>query len=257
MQIHSDHSLGDQVQPLACVEIGGGSVQTVLFANGDRPRLLNGAHRPDGAVLACAVPGLISKGIVLHASNLGWRNIDPVEALGLEGPAAIVMNDAEAAALGEAALRGSDGLGALVYLCIGTGIGGAVVRDGNVLRSNLFGHNAEEHGSAFGDLKCRCGRRGCLETVAAGWALPDPLTDEHLYPLAGLLSAAVDALPLADEGTVVIGGGIARRYPQIVTLMKSHFTTRNVDHTRAPYAAKSAAAWGLRYALQGTVEALV
>ena len=36
----------DPEQLLACVEIGGGSMQTVLFSNGDQPRLLDGAHHP-------------------------------------------------------------------------------------------------------------------------------------------------------------------------------------------------------------------
>jgi predicted NBD/HSP70 family sugar kinase len=254
MQIPSG---SDPHQLLACVEIGGASMQTVLFNNGDRPRLLEGAHQPDGAQLALAVPGLVSDGIVVHASNLGWRNVDPVRQLRLTGPAAVVLNDAEAAALGEAALRGSDGLRSLVYLCIGTGVGGAVIRDGKVLRSNLFGHNAEDHGSSFGDAACRCGRYGCLETVSAGWALPEPLGEKELVVLAERLAAAIEVHPLADDGTIVIAGGIARRYPDLVHLMKLRLDTRDVEHTLAPYDAKSAAAWGLRYVLRGEVEALV
>jgi predicted NBD/HSP70 family sugar kinase len=260
MQIPNARRSGPQddlQRPLACIEIGGGSIQTVLFGLGDRPQLLDGARQPKGSTLALAVPGLISGGIVVHASNLDWRNVDPVERLGLQGPAELVMNDAEAAALGEGALRGSDGLAALVYVCVGTGIGGAVIRDGEVLQSNLFGHNAEEYGTAFGDIECRCGRRGCLETVASGWALPDPLSDDHLHTLADLLATAITSHPLADDGTIVIGGGIARRYPRLVTLMKPLFDDRSVEHTLAPYEAKSAAAWGLRYSLHGEVEALV
>jgi hypothetical protein len=247
----------DATQLLACVEIGGGSIQTVLFNNGDQPRLLAGAHQPTGALLALAVPGLISDGIVVHASNLDWRNVDPVQELRLTGPAAAVLNDAEAAALGEAALRGTDGLESLVYLCVGTGIGGAVIRNGQVLRSNLFGHNAEDHGSSFGDKACRCGRYGCLETVSAGWALPEPLGEKELVILAERLAAAIEVHPLTDEGTIVIAGGIARRYPDLIHLLKLRLDTRDVEHTLAPYDAKSAAAWGLRYLLRGEVEALV
>jgi predicted NBD/HSP70 family sugar kinase len=250
---HDDHP--DQL--LACVEIGGGSMQTVLFSNGDQPRLLDGAHHPDGSLLALAVPGLIADGIVVHASNLDWRNVDPVQALGLNGPATVVINDAEAAALGEAALRGTDGLGSLVYICCGTGIGGAVIRDGKILRSNLFGHNAEDHGASFGDKPCRCGRHGCLETVAAGWALPEPLGEKDLIILAERLAAAIEVHPLAQEGTVVVAGGIARRYPDLVHLLKLRLDTRDIEHTLAPYDAKSAAAWGLRYLLRGAVEAFV
>lgn len=246
MQIH---------RPLACVEIGGGSVQTVLFVDGERPRLIDGARHTSGTQLAIAVPGIVTDGIVVHASNLGWRLTDPVRALELDGPADVVMNDAEAAALGEAALRGTDGLRSLVYLCIGTGIGGAVVRHGEVVMSNLFGHNAEDHGTAFGDLECRCGRRGCLETVASGWALPDPIDDVDLRVVADRLAAAIESHPLACEGTIVIGGGIARRYLSLVTLVKHRLSERIVEHTLAPYDAKSAAAWGLRYVLRGAIEA--
>ena len=242
---------------LACVEVGGGSMQTVLFTNGDQPRLLDGAHHPNDALLALAVPGLISDGVVVHASNLGWHHVDPVRMLRLTGPATVVVNDAEAAALGEAALRGADGLRSLVYICIGTGIGGAVIRDGEVLRSNLFGHNAEDHGSAFGDKACKCGRYGCLETVSAGWALPEPLGEKELVILAERLAAAIEVHPLAAEGTVVVAGGIARRYPDLVHLMKLRLDTRDVEHTLAPYDAKSAAAWGLRYLVRGEVEPLL
>lgn len=254
MQINGTGAAHDE-RPLACVEIGGGSVQTVLFVQGRRPRLVDGAHRSSGTQLAIAVPGIISDGVVVHASNLGWRFTDPVRALALQGPADLVMNDAEAAALGEAALRGTDGLRSLVYLCIGTGIGGAVVRDGEVVRSNLFGHNAEDHGRAFGDLECRCGRRGCLETVASGWSLPEPIDDALLHVVADRLAAAIDAEPLASGGTIVIGGGIARRYLSLVTHLKHALPNRIVEHTLAPYDAKSAAAWGLRFVLRGALEA--
>jgi predicted NBD/HSP70 family sugar kinase len=244
MQIHPG-------RPLACVEVGGGSVQTVLFTNGLEPRIEAGAVQPPGFALAVAVPGIIADGVVREASNLGWRNEDPVERLELEGPAEAVLNDAEAAALGEAALRGDAGLRRLVYLGIGTGIGGAVVADGRVLRTNLFGHNAPGHGNVFGSLPCRCERRGCLETVAAGWALPDPIPGELVIIVANRLASAIDRHELSAEGTVVIGGGIARRYPLLVEELARALAERNVEGSLAPPDVKSAAAWGLRYALTG------
>ena len=240
--------------PLACVEIGGGSVQTVLFGTGGQAQVLDGAHQPDGALLAFAVPGHIVDGVVLEASNLGWKDTDPVEALGLSGPATLVVNDAAAAALGEGALRGQEASDRLVYVGVGTGIGGAVVQDGWVLRANLFGHNVAGHGIAFGDLACRCTRVGCLETVAAGWALPDPLTPSNLSSMASHLATAIVVHPLASIGVVVVGGGIARRYPQLVEALAELLPERDVEPSRAPVEAKSAAAWGLRSAL--TVEAV-
>jgi len=228
--------------PLACVEVGGGSIQTVLFRNGS-VEMREGAHHPPDTTLAIAVPGIIGEGVVTEATNLGWRNTDPVTELGLRGPAAVVINDAEAAALGEAALRGITG--PLVYIGIGTGIGGAVVRDGRVVRGNLFGHNALGYGNEFGSTRCRCGRIGCLETVAAGWALPDPIDAARFAYLASCVSGAIDRLALAQDGVVVIGGGIARRYPVLIDLVTSRLR-RDVESSAAPDGAKSAAAWGVR-----------
>lgn len=239
-------------QPLACVEIGGGSIQTALFENGTTPKLVDGAHQPDGFALAFAVPGIIAGGVVQEASNLGWRDIDPVAALALAGPAHVVLNDAEAAALGEADLRGEDGLRRLVYICVGTGIGGAVVVNGEVVRANLFGHNAPPHGHAFGELPCRCERRGCLETVAAGWALPDPLTGETIADLGSNLARAIELNELSRRGTVVIGGGIAKRYPDVLAVVAERLPGQRVEPSLAPDDAKSAAPWGLRYSLKGT-----
>lgn len=242
------HDVSDDA--LACVEVGGGSIQTVLFSNGTPARIIDGAHQPASARVAVAVPGLIQEGVVLWASNLGWRDTDPVTHLGLKGPAELVLNDAEAAALGEAVLRGADALSNLVYMCIGTGVGGAVVEEGRVVRANLFGHNAPGYGTRFGDAPCRCERVGCLETVAAGWALPNPLSNAHLRIVAPALAEAVEAEPLAADGPIVLGGGIARRYPKLVELIADELPHRHIEPSLVPHDAKSAAAWGLRHALQ-------
>ena len=135
-----------------------------------------GAVAPAGRPLLIAVPGLVDATTgSLAASNLGWYDVDPAEQLGLDGPAALVCNDAEAAALGESVLR--PGHPDLVFIGLGTGIGGAVVRHG-VAEANLFAH-----GGGFSRRECGCGRVGCLETVAGGWALPEVLSDADLVAI--------------------------------------------------------------------------
>lgn len=230
----------DQSPALICIEVGGGSVQTIVFdAQGDF-RILEGAHRPNGARLAMAIPGLIAGHRVVAASNLGWVDVDPVEALGLSGSADVVTNDAEAAALGETALRPPVEPEDLTYLSLGTGVGGAVVKGGLVVAGNLFGH-----AGGFGSRRCRCGRTGCLETVAGGWALPFPIADPTLEEVARSVTKAIEDEPLA-AGLVVIGGGIARRYPWIIDQIKRFLPGRVVEPSAAPPHAKSAAAWGLQ-----------
>jgi len=227
---------------LACIEVGGSGVQTVVFGVDGTAVFLDGPHQPPGACVALAVPGLIDGHRVASASNLGWIDVNPVAELGLRGAAVVVCNDAEAAALGEAELRGLGPDTVLAFVGLGTGVGGAVVAGSEVLDENLFGH-----GGAFGDRLCRCGRTGCLETVAAGWALPDALGDEQLRGVAAAVAVAVAAEPAADPAAViVVGGGIVRRHPNLVAFVQDALPTRAVEASAAPPAAKSAAAWGLR-----------
>jgi predicted NBD/HSP70 family sugar kinase len=234
---------------VACVEVGGSSTQTVVFDR-DTVVLLDGAHQPPGSHLALAVPGLLDGHRVVNASNLGWLDVDPVEILGLTGPAIVVRNDAEAAALGEVELRGHDG--DLAYVGMGTGIGGAVMGTDGAVVSNLFGH---DHG--FGELECRCGRRGCLETVAAGWAVPAELTEADLPAIANAVAHAVDREPAAHRaGLVVVSGGMARRYPALVGLVANALPGRDVEPSAAPRGAKSAAPWGLRRLVERTQAAV-
>lgn len=222
---------------ITCIEAGGSGVQTVTFAHEGPPAIEAGlgAINP-GSVLLLAVPGLIANGRVT-ASNLGWIDADPAERLGCAGPAALVMNDAEAAALGESDLRGGVDL---VFLGLGTGVGGAAVAGGRVIGGNLFGH-----ASGFSDVPCPCGRTGCLETVAAGWALPDPLPERAVSAVGAALARAVQTEPLAHPALVVVAGGLARRYPAIIDAVAAALPGRRVEPSGAPPEAKSAAAWGL------------
>jgi kanosamine 6-kinase len=224
---------------LVCVEIGGGGVETVLLDEDGIATRLDGLAAPAGLPLLIAVPGIIEDGRVVIASNLGWYDVDPAAQLGLPAPAALVGNDAETAALGESALRGGTDL---VFLGLGTGVGGAVVVDG-AATCNLFAHHP-----GFSDRTCTCTRTGCLETVAAGWALPDPLPDADLPAVARALARAVEAEPAAVPDLVVLAGGLTARHPSLVTLLAAELPHRTVEGTAA-HGTKSAAAWGLRHLL--------
>ncbi|HEX9890378.1 MAG TPA: ROK family protein [Nitriliruptorales bacterium] len=230
--------------PLACIEVGGSSVETLLLADdGTEHRRLDGAVVPDGHRVLVAVPGIVEGNRVLAASNLGWFDIDPLRALGLDRSADLVLNDAEAAALGEVALRHDQQVRDAVYVGLGTGVGGAVVIGDRIVAGNLFGHQP-----GFSDLTCPCGAVGCLETVAAGWALPTPLRPGDRDAIAAAVARAIDSEPLATPSLVVIAGGLARRYPDLVPAIGARLPDRSVAPSAAPNGAKSAAAWGLRLA---------
>ncbi|HKJ93424.1 MAG TPA: ROK family protein [Longimicrobiales bacterium] len=112
-------------------------------------------------------------GVVRFAPNLDWHDV-PLgasleEALDLQ---VSVLNDVRAVALGEwlnGAGRNTDDM---VCVFVGTGIGGGVVSAGHLLEgcSNAAG----EIGHMVVDLDgpaCHCGRTGCLEAFAGGWAI--------------------------------------------------------------------------------------
>ncbi len=223
---------------VACVEVGASSIQTVLLCPEGTVTILTGAHEPPAKTpLLIAVPGLVEGRRVLAASNLGWYDVDPAQALGLAAEADFVSNDAEAAALGESVLRA--GAPDLVFIGLGTGVGGAVVHAGAVA-ANLFAHQ-----QGFGERECTCTQIGCLETVAGGWALPDTLTDADLGPMAAALARAVDAEPLATPVLVVLAGGLTRAYPALLGLVAAALPDRTVEPSQA-VGTKSAAPWGLR-----------
>lgn len=223
---------------LACVEVGGSGAQTVLFDGADAIEIRSGAMCPPEFALAIACPGIVDAAGV-DATNLGWTGADPARELGLVARPVLVMNDAVAAALGEVALL--DEQHDLLYIGLGTGIGGARVIDGSVVADNLFGHQ-----TGFGERPCRCGRSGCLETIAAGWALPGRISADGLEAIAAGVAAAVEREPRADAKTVVVAGGIIDRHPRLLDLLGDALIGRRLLATARPAGAKSAAPWGLR-----------
>jgi glucokinase len=74
-------------------------------------------------------------------------------------------NDVNAAALGEARHGAGRGLGSLLLVVVGTGLGGAIVHQGRVLRGTAgeVGHVPV----AGAEVRCSCGRSGHLEAVVA------------------------------------------------------------------------------------------
>ena len=114
------------------------------------------------------------RGIITFSPNLpGWHDVplrDIVsERLGIK---TWLINDTNAAALAEHHLGIGKGIDNLIYLTVGTGIGGAIILDGK-LYTGVCG-SAGEIGHMTIDtngLRCKCGNIGCLETLASGSAI--------------------------------------------------------------------------------------
>lgn len=134
------------------------------------------AGLPADAPVGVALPGAVNPrtGVVGVAPNLhGWRDV-PIRDLlreRLDRPI-VAANDVNAAALGEWRFGTGRGHRNLVYLGIGTGVGGGAIVDGQLLLgqhglAGEFGHTVVQ----IDGPPCHCGGRGCLEAFAAGWAI--------------------------------------------------------------------------------------
>lgn len=110
---------------------------------------------------------------VLFAPNLNFRN-EPLKAKIAERISlpVVVENDANAAGWAEFAFGAGRGVKDMIMLTLGTGVGGAVVSDGQ-LRRGGFGIGGElGHIRLVPDGRlCGCGQRGCLEQYASGTAV--------------------------------------------------------------------------------------
>ncbi|GBR05366.1 ROK family transcriptional regulator [Acetobacter oeni] len=124
--------------------------------------------------IGIALPGFVShdRHTCVTCTALGWRNVNIGTALAERtGLPTWVENDANALILGEqlfGTLRGSPDF-SMVF--VSHGIGCAHIVNGRLLRGHFGGAGELSHApvalEGFGALPCRCGNKGCLETVAS------------------------------------------------------------------------------------------
>jgi glucokinase len=138
---------------------------------------LEAAHikRNQLGAIGVGCPGVLDldDGIVLQAPNIRWRNVPLRKHLEKAfGCPAIIANDVDAGTFGEYRFGAARGARCVLGVFPGTGIGGACIFEGKLIRGRInscmeIGHI---HMQPKGRL-CGCGRRGCLETVASRLAI--------------------------------------------------------------------------------------
>ncbi|MDR3666654.1 MAG: ROK family protein [Ignavibacteriaceae bacterium] len=120
--------------------------------------------------IGIAAPGAnYQNGIIESPANLKWGNVKFIELMKkhFQVPLALI-NDANAAALGELQFGSAKGMNNFIVLTLGTGLGTGIVVDGHL----LYGENgyAGELGHAIiekNGRQCNCGKQGCLETYVS------------------------------------------------------------------------------------------
>ncbi len=194
--------------------------------------LVDQVRSPEVTSLGIGVPGQVhaDERRVLSGGYVDLSGFDFAgQVQAATGLAVVIENDATMALLAEAAQGAAAGCATVVMLTIGTGIGGAILERGRVLRgigaAGQLGHLViDPLGRA-----CVCGRIGCVETVSSGTAFALHLAEAGLPPdtkaedllaradaparavidaWARPLRAAIDSLvTVMNPDCVVIGGG--------------------------------------------------
>jgi predicted NBD/HSP70 family sugar kinase len=202
--------------------------------------LLDGVEPPVLGI-GLSLPGTLDRARGLSIGSpvmTGWDGVAlaPYFADLADAPL-FVGNDADVLARSEL-LGGATGLDDLLVVKASTGLGLGIIAGGRVLSGHLgaageIGHTTVD---AAGELPCRCGATGCLETIAGGWALVARLTEsgqpvDHVRDLValalqgdsfarGLLrdsgrelgEVLAVAINLLNPAAVVIGGDMAAAF---------------------------------------------
>lgn len=133
------------------------------------------AHRVEGAGIC--LPGLVSgdHGRLLHAPNLGWRDVPVAGLLEQElGIPVAAHNAAHTSLVAEAAEGAAVGAADVVLFYAGSGVGAAVMSGGRIVSSERGIAGEIGHGRVRPDgARCNCGKTGCLETVASAHAVAE------------------------------------------------------------------------------------
>jgi glucokinase len=153
----------------------------------------------------------IRAGTVLTSHHVpGWDQYPLRDTLeGRLDATAVIDNDANAAAFGEARFGSGRGHRNILYVNVGTGIGAGLILNGSLYHGQHGMAGEIGHVTVVPDgPPCPCGKRGCLEAVASGRAIgrraqeaarADPQAAGHLLALAGGDAGAID-------GTLVLAG---------------------------------------------------
>lgn len=142
-----------------------------------------GMDKEDIAGIGIGVPGPVdSEGVIYKAANLGWDVFNVAKTLeGLAGLPVKAGNDANVAALGEMWKGGGAGHKNLVAVTLGTGVGGGIIINGEILTgaTGAGGEIGHIHMNDDEVDACGCGNKGCLEQYASATGVVK-LAKKHL-----------------------------------------------------------------------------
>ena len=225
-------------------QTGPTAVVAALVASGRAALSAAGVTTADIAAAGLSAPGPLDhrKGIILTTQNIAGfvdANFPIAERLAadLGGPRVFVDRDTAMAAIGEGTTGAARGARDFVYLTVSTGVGGAIVSGGRMVRgaTNTAGELGHFPVGMDKDVRCRCGSFGCVEAYAAGRNIAEAYGaaeasvvyakaasgDARAVALiaraeAALANLAVGIVNALNPERIVVGGSVAEHEPSHV-----------------------------------------
>ena len=218
------------------------------------------------------VPGKVNPGmgIVLNAVNLGYDNVPFASEMSKRlGVPVFIDNDVRNYTRGEAIAGSAKGYQNVVCITLGTGMAAGVMVGGNIIIGSDFYAGEIGHDTVPGEqVKCNCGKQGCLETIASASgisrlaeeaassgsdtllknigghitskdvfkaAVNGDLTALGIFRYVGRTLAAklVTVTLLLNPEVIVIGGGVAAAGDLLLGPIKEVFDER-LGHEQSP-----------------------
>ena len=237
--------------------------------------------------MALGVPGPVDyhQGKLMNTPNLPWK-----EEVFLQDyltdfwdVPVLVENDANAAIMGEVKAGAAKGMKNAIYITVSTGIGAGFFLNGNLFRGSR-GFTAElGHTKSFGNCRCTCGGKGCLEAETSGNSLArkgrevlkpvhgKEITAAEIFsraknmeiPAVSLVEELIDKLGvglanlvnLLDPEALVMGGGVSAQGDELFQKLQEKIIMHSYNPAAGEVPLLKAALepestiWGLYYLL--------
>ncbi|MCQ2496833.1 MAG: ROK family glucokinase [Lachnospiraceae bacterium] len=227
--------------------------------------------KADIVSVGIGVPGPVTEdGTVMKCANLGWDIFNVNEKMSaVTGIKCMALNDANAATLGELWKGGGKGYSNMVFITLGTGVGGGIVINGEILHG-IHGGGGEIGHIVVNPLEtdlCGCGGHGHLEQYASATGIVrlankmlegtdtktslrqlekvtakdifdaakagDKAAEELVDTMCAYLAQALSGVAATcDPEAYVIGGGVSKAGTIITDTVKKHFDANNMNVLR-------------------------
>ena len=215
------------------------------------------------AAIGVGIPGPVQRGgYVKRCVNLGWGDFNPARELAaiLRGVPVFAGNDANMAAMGEYWQGSGKDADSLIFITLGTGVGGGIILDGKMVfgSGGLGGEIGHVVVNPDETLPCNCGQLGCLDQTASatgivrsaqrlldssdapsvlraitpltardvvdaarrGDALAEEAFDRCMYFLGKGMAMLTNII---DPDLFIIGGGVSKAGSYLIDTVKKHY----------------------------------